>query len=121
MRKTLWGASLGLLALLMLVAPVSAGKMWCARDPAVQLNGTETHIWVAIPQEYVGLVNGPLQIEVQTVASVTREVTFTDGGFNNFGEVVTFTNRPGKVSQTGQFAVQVSVYVPIDQAAAKAL
>src|SRR3954447_21144899 len=119
MHKKRCAITLAALAIIVLTLPVSAGKLWCQRDPIVRLNGTDTHILVAVPEQYAALVNGPVQIEISTPAGVTREVTFIDAGFNGLGEVITFTDRAGKVSKQGKFSVQVRVRVPIDRAAAQ--
>ena len=50
MRHTFWSASLGLLTLLLLAAPVTAGKLWCQRDPVMLLSGTkDPRIGAAMP------------------------------------------------------------------------
>jgi hypothetical protein len=115
MRNVVSSVLLGLLALVLLATPALAGKNWCFRDPVVRLNGTEVQILVAIPDEYVELVNGPAEFEIATPAGVTREVTFTDDGFNGHGEVVTFVDGPGSVDTNGKFSVRVTVRVPIDE------
>lgn len=108
---------LGMLALLVFAIPASAARTWCAKDPIVSLNGKELQIWAAIPEEYVPLVNGPLDFKILTPQKVTRELIFMDEGFNGYGESVTFhdlTGSNGKVNKDGSFTVQVRVKVPID-------
>jgi hypothetical protein len=128
MRPCWVAAALGLLALLLLVAPVVAGRRWCARDPIVAVNGTQLQIWVAIPEEYLPFVNGPIQTTVLTPADVTREVIYLDEGFNGYGEVVVWGDlyappcRNGacvqaSVASDGSFDVQVTAVVPLERTA----
>ena len=67
----------GLMAALVISAPTLAGVGWCRADPVVRLNGTEVQVWVAIPEQYKSLVNGPIDVVVRTPAGVTREVAAT--------------------------------------------
>lgn len=115
MRKMLVAMTLGLLAVLMLAAPVLAGRVWCARDPIVRINGHDVQMWVAIPEEYVSLVSGPIDIQVLTAQPVDAEVLFLDEGFNGYGETVTFgALKRGKVYSDGSFDMQMKVQVPIN-------
>jgi hypothetical protein len=125
MRRFLASLSLALLALLVVAMPVLAGKNWCMRDPQVKLNGTQLQIWVAIPEEYVKYVNGPIKTTISTPSRVTREIVFTDTGFNGYGEEIRWSDlkhctllllcSPAKVAADGSFDVQVSVTVPVDK------
>lgn len=121
MKKHVLAGLLSLIAILLITAPVSAGRQWCAIDPIVELNGTELQVWVAIPAEFVPLVNGPVAVEFRTPAGVTRSVVLTDAGFNGFGEVVSFSDDPSRVvSASGVFRVDISTVVPIDTSLAGA-
>ncbi len=114
-RKTLVAMTLGLMAVLVLAAPALAGRTWCARDPIVRINGHDTQLWVAIPQEYVSLVTGAISIQILTAKPVTSEVLFLDEGFNGYGEKVTFgALKGGKVYADGSFDNQLKVQVPIN-------
>ena len=106
--------TLGLLAVLMLAAPAMAGRVWCARDPIVRINGHDIQMWVAIPTEYVPLVSGPIDIEILTAQPVEAETLFLDEGFNGYGETVRFgLLRKGKTYSDGSFDIQLNVKVPI--------
>lgn len=112
---------LALVATLFVVAPASAGRRWCARDPIVNLSGHELQVLIAIPDEYVHLVNGPVDVTFKTPAGMTRSVVFTDDGFNGFGEVVSFDDDPkGSVNPRGGFTVNLRVSIPIDETLANA-
>jgi hypothetical protein len=103
-------------------APAVAGRTWCARDPIVSLNGVPVQIWIAVPQDYVAAVNGPVVVDVQTPARVSRSVVFTDDGFNRHGERVTFSNlSDASVAKSGSFEVRISAYVPVDSDTLRAL
>jgi hypothetical protein len=127
--RSRWGAvALALLALLLLAAPVEAGRRWCARDPIVRVNGTQLQIWVAIPEEYLPFVNGPIRTTVLTPAEVAREVVYLDEGFNGYGEVVIWGNLRASpcrgdtcpravVAADGSFGARISAVVPLDRLA----
>jgi hypothetical protein len=125
MRRSLLCLVLVIIATLLFASPASAGRRWCARDPIVSLDGHAVQVWVAIPEEYVPLVNGPIEVEFRTPAGMSRSVVMTDDGFNGFGEAVTFSDDSmSKINAHGAFTVQIWVSVPIDEdqldAAAKA-
>jgi hypothetical protein len=92
-----------------------AGKIWCAKDPIVRLNGQDVQIWVAIPEEYVPYVNGAVRVNILTPNDVTREVIFLDEGFNGYGEEVRFGDLAAGVAEDGSFPAQVRVKVPLDK------
>ena len=111
MRRFTTGVVLALLSLLLVALPATAAQEWCPKDPVVELNGVRVEIVVAIPAEYVGLVNGPIQVEVATPRGTERELVFTDDGFNGHGEVVRFTDlgsAPGS-----SFPARIRVVVPL--------
>ena len=120
MKRFLVALPVSLLALLVMAMPISAGREWCAKDPVVDLNGTSLQILVAVPMEYVSLVNGAIDVEINTPAGVERNVVFLDAGFNGHGEAVTLGDTSGSVAVDGSFATDVTVIVPIDAAAAAA-
>ena len=106
-------ALIGLLAVLPLALPVQA-VLWCKTDPVVRLNGTQVHILVALPEEYVPYVTGPTEVEIKTPKGVVRELLFTDPGFNGHGEVVHFNDLRGTV-RSKTFPTEIRVKVPIDK------
>ncbi len=116
MRRFLFAASMGLLTVLMLASPALAARSWCAKDPIVRLNGADVQIWVAIPEEYVQYVNGPIETKVQIPAAVSHSLVFMDDGFNGYGESLKFGTLDTKVSKNGMFDVVVSAIVPVDKA-----
>jgi hypothetical protein len=114
MRKMFVALTLGLLAVLMLAAPAMAARTWCARDPIVRVNGHDVQMWVAVPSEYVSLVNGPIAIEILTAKPVDADILYLDEGFNGYGETVHFgALKRGKVYTDGSFDLQLTVKVPI--------
>jgi hypothetical protein len=113
MRRLFLSSIAALIAILILAPLGTAEVEWCRGDPIVRLNGTQVQILVAISNEHVPLVNGPVRVEVSTPRSVNRELLYTDAGFNGYGEEVRFTDL--KQSLDGNvFPVQVQVRVPID-------
>jgi hypothetical protein len=105
---------LAVLALVAFITPARADIMWCKTDPVITLNGAVVDISVAIPLEYVPLVNGPVRYEVKTPASTRRQLVVNDLGYNGYGSEVIFTNGNGTV-QNGKIPTTVRVYVPIDE------
>lgn len=110
---TLAGA-MSLLLFALLVHPISAGKLWCAADPVVGLDQRLVDITIAIPVEYVLLVNGPTTIEIKTPPAVERAVVVNDLGFNGHGTAITFVNGGGAVKEN-VFSVEIRVHVPVDR------
>lgn len=116
MRRSIFCLSLAVLATLLVASPASAGRRWCARDPIVALNGNVVQVWVAIPEEYVSLVNGPIDVQFETPAGMTRTVVLTDGGYNGHGEVISFSDDAhSTIDSNGDFRVRIWVAVPIDE------
>ena len=113
-KKLMLSSIMGILAVLVLAFPASAGREWSATDPIVALNGTEVQVWVAIPVEYTNLVNGPIQVVVRTPSTVERSVVFTDAGPNGYGEAVHFLNSSGVVNELGAFRTDIAVAIPLD-------
>lgn len=112
MRRIVVPVLVSLLVVLVVAGPVNAG-MWCKADPVISLNGAVVDISVAIPLEYVLLVNGPVVYEVRTPKSVDRQVVFNDLGFGHGSEIV-FTDGSGVVTDD-QIPMRVRVHVPIDE------
>lgn len=107
---------IGLVSVLVLavgIQPVTAGKLWCAADPVVSLNQRLVDITVAIPADYLLLVNGPTSITIKTPRGVDGEVIINDLGFMGHGTVVTFVDGGGAIKEN-EFPVDIRVSVPVD-------
>jgi hypothetical protein len=116
MRRFFLSTVLSLLATVMIATPAAASRSWCARDPIVTLNDAPLQVWVAIPDEYVPAVDGPVEVSVKAPDGVEGEIIFTDEGFNGHGEVVTFTTLDdASIAADGSFLVQVRVDIPLDR------
>lgn len=113
--KRLLTALIPLLAVMVMAMPAQALVKWCKTDPIVELNGARLQVLTAVPEEYVHLVNGPISIKFKTPKGVSRELVFTDSGFNGHSETVKFTDLTKGVVEEGSFTTQVSVIVPIDK------
>lgn len=114
MRRAILCFCLALVASLFVATPAAAGRAWCARDPIVNLGGHIVQVWVAIPNEYVDLVNGPIGVEFTIPAGMDRAVLFTDDGFNGHGEVVSFVDDGSHAGETpGSFFLGVRMSVPL--------
>ncbi len=95
-------------------APSVAADDWCDADPIVRFDGSTTvQILVSIPMQHVANVTGATRVDVQTPASVSRELLFTDAGFNGWGEEVVFGNLANGVATSSGYLVYVRVAVPI--------
>ena len=99
---------------LIMLAVAMAGVGWCRVDPIVSLNGRQVQIWVAVPQEYVSKVSGPIEVEINVPSSVSRQLLYTDSGFNGYGERVTFTTNNGSLMPDGSFWMTFVVRVPMN-------
>ncbi len=111
-KRFLSALLMGLLAIIVVTVPAFAGVSWCRADPIVRLNGTDVQIWVAVPEQYQSLVNGPIEVSIGVPGSVSREVVLLDSGFNGYGETVTFTDR-GRVWYGGRFITVITIRVPV--------
>src|SRR5688572_29304290 len=113
MKRLFTASALGLLALLVLALPASAGKNWCMRDPIVRIGGTEVQILVAIPAEFEPYVTDAIEVRIRTPRKYTREVLFTDQGFNGHGEEVSWNDLSD--SGNGLIPLHVEVRVKLDE------
>ena len=100
-----------LLSLLVLAVPVGADD-WCEADPIVALNDTKVQILIAIPSQYEPYVDGPIDVEIGTPPSVTREVRFTDSGFNGYGETVSFYHY-GDDTASGSYTMAIRIHLQL--------
>lgn len=114
MRRIVVLPLLLVLILLPLPARVYAGVTWCESDPVVSLNGTLVDISVAIPLEYLLLVDGPVHYTIKTPSSVARHVIVSDVGFVAHGVRVDFADRRGGIDGNS-FNTTIQVSVPIDE------
>jgi hypothetical protein len=109
-----------LAALLVMAAPVGAGKKWCRADPVVNIDGYPIQILVGVEEQYVSAVNGPIAVEIGTPAGVQRNLISTDPGFNGFGEVVIFKDIPNGKGKKGM-PVKLRVTLPVNAKKVKKL
>jgi hypothetical protein len=106
----------GLLAIpvgLRLAEDVGAATSWCRKDPDVLLEGTKVVV-VAVPQEYLSLVEGPTTVSFNLPSGVDRQLVFADGGFNNLGYNVVFSTAYQAGQTVAKFSVNLKVTVPIN-------
>lgn len=116
MKRYTLSMAIPLLALLVLALPAQAAVRWCKTDPIVKLNGQSVQILVAVPDEYEPYVNGPVEVVVKTPHAVSRELVFTDSGFNGHGEAVEFEDLV-TAPRGHTFLAQIRVRVPVDESA----
>ncbi len=102
------------LALVLNVQFVEAGRLWCKADPVVTLDGRIVSISLAIPLEYLLLVDGPTIIEITTPPEVERQVIVNDVGFLH-GSIVTFKDGGGAVKD-GRIPVTINASVSVNDA-----
>lgn len=102
------------LALALNVQFVEAGRLWCKADPIVTLDNRIVSISLAIPLEYLLLVDGPTIIEITTPPSVDRRLIVNDIGFLH-GSIVIFKDGDGVV-RDGQIPVEIRASVSINRA-----
>ena len=115
MKRLAHATTLALVALLVTSGTSEAGLRWCYRDPIVLLNGTQVQILVAVPEDQIHVVNGPVRVTIAVPEGVDREVIFTDSGFNGFGETVIWeTLSKADADELDEFKAKIRVEVPID-------
>ncbi len=102
-----------LLALVLNVQFVEAGRLWCKADPIVTLNNRIVSISLAIPLEYLLLVDGPTIIEITTPPEVDRRLIVNDVGFLH-GSIVRFKDGRGTVEDQ-RIPVRITASVSIDE------
>ena len=96
----------------LLVFPAQAGLVWCQGDPVVELNGTNVQIVVSILEDNGDLVTGPIQVDVATPKSVSRQMVFADNGFNGYGEQVTFSDLDTP-NLNDLFTTKITARIPV--------
>ena len=106
---------LGLLAIIVLVLPASAGRRWCAADPIVSIDGTPVQIWVAVPDEYQAYVTDAIEVKIKTPKHLDRRLLYTDAGFNGHGEKVSWGDLKDENATDGIVPMAVEIKVKFDQ------
>ena len=105
---------LAVLALLVVTAPVDAGRRWCQKDPIFSIAGTSVPLYVSVYDDQQSHVTGPIAVTLSVPAGVSVVVTYVDSGFNGYGEKITVvTNSRLKVTSKG-VQTQFQVSVPAD-------
>jgi hypothetical protein len=115
-RRTLRLVAGGLLSIpagFQLAAPVSAGRSWCRVDPDVLLEGTFVRVDVAVPEEFLHLVNGPTSLWFNLPSQVDRTFVWADDGFNGLGYTVGFSTAFQPNKPASKFSVNLTIKVPI--------
>jgi hypothetical protein len=112
MKKRAMSFVIAFLLLGLLVFPAQAGLIWCQGDPIVNLDGTEVQIVVSIPEDKQHLVTGPIEVDIATPGSVSRDLIYTDSGFNGYGETVSFSDL--NTPKFGNlFLTKISAHIPV--------
>jgi hypothetical protein len=91
----------------------AAGRVWCRTDPDVLLEGTFVRVDVAVPEEFVHLVNGPTWLRFNLPSAVDRQFVWADAGFNGLGYDVTFSTAFQPNKRVAKFSVNLTIKVPI--------
>lgn len=109
-RRFVGAAALGVLALLLLVVPASAGVLWCRTDPVVEVNGFRANVYVSTESSYLSTVNGPVRLDVHVPVGATARLIQTDSGFGQ-GYTIRFIEDARLHSGKGFVEMIASVYV----------
>jgi hypothetical protein len=90
-----------------------AARAWCKTDPDVLLEGTLVRVEVAVPEEFLPLVNGPTWLRFNLPSAVDRELVWADAGLNGLGYDVTFSTAFQPNKRVTKFSVNLTIKVPI--------
>ncbi|HYP59044.1 MAG TPA: hypothetical protein VEQ36_01345 [Thermomicrobiales bacterium] len=105
---------LAAVALLLIVAPVDAGRKWCQKDPTFSVAGTSVPLYVSVYDDQQSHVTGPIAVTLSVPVGVSVVVTYVDNGFNGYGEAISVvTNSKLRVTSKG-VQTQIQVSVPAD-------
>ena len=111
MRHPLAAFFVSLLAIAALCGSASAGRGWCRSDPIVQIGNTSLQIWIAIPEADQPSVTGPINVVITVPVGTPHSVLLTDGGFNGYGEAITWIES-GSMPTNGALPVVFAVSIP---------
>jgi hypothetical protein len=101
-----------LVCAIVIASPASAGRVWCRQDPVFSVAGTQVNVDVAIWEEHVERVTGPVMVTLFVPEGVEAVLLWQEEGFNGFGEVVTIeTSDRLRVTDRG-VRIRVEVTVP---------
>jgi hypothetical protein len=114
MKRLTVSLLIGLIALLTLAMPASAGLVWYQGDPIVRLNGTETQIIAEIQSSTRGSPIVRLMSRSRHREGVERQLIFTDSEFNGYGEQVEFADFPFEL-RLPVVLTYITAGVPIDE------
>ena len=105
---------LAAVALLLIAAPVDAGRKWCQKDPIFSIAGTSVPLYVSVYDDQQSHVTGPIAVTLSVPVGVSVVVTYVDNGFNGYGEDISVvTNSKLRVTSKG-VQTQIQVSVPAD-------
>ena len=110
MRRFSVSLLLGMLALLLVSAPASAGRAWCRTDPIMIINGNIADLFISSSLLAPFQVTGPTQVVV-TLPQGVSILAIPDLGFLH-GEKITVKHSDDlQVTQKG-IELMFDVYVP---------
>ena len=92
-------------------SPTDAARRWCHKDPVVLVAKTNVSIDVAVYEDQMQYVSGPIKVTVYVPPGFSASLVSSDDGFNGYGESVAFsTDRRLQASRTSiQFRILVNV------------
>lgn len=79
--RRLFAVMAALIALLVVIAPTSAGRAWCRADPVLLINGDVVDIQVGSSPEMSGAATGPIEMVVSVPRGTRANVVLNDFGF----------------------------------------
>jgi hypothetical protein len=103
--------TLSILALALAAPSVSAGIGYCKVDPAVVIDGQLADIFIGVPFDDLGKVNGPTEVVVSTPVGVGDKLAIATAGFG-YGEIVSFAESPSLQVTSQGIEVRIKVRVP---------
>lgn len=111
MRTRLLSVAVGMLALLLVASPASAGRVWCSRDPVIKVNGQVVDALVSSYADMTSSATGPIQFVVTVPSGVSASVIASDNGFGYGYSISVKTSSTLKATATS-IPIQVQAYAP---------
>lgn len=111
MKRFTLAMILALLAIIVLIVPASAGRLWCSSDPIFMIDGQQVSVWVSSYGEMTSSATGPVKVILTVPSDVEARLLATDRGFG-YGYDVEIVYSGNLVATSASLPTQVEVFAP---------